>query len=121
MSDTAGIEWISETTELPKVAHSVLLATPRQFDEFWDIRHAQLLIGHEGVVPGPIPAGSRWRSDQYWQVGRRQGEIVLITGNSWWSHINQIPLPPGAEHRTRNGQHLIVKADGYKWIPGRPR
>src|SRR5262245_54211539 len=99
------IRWISEGQRLPPIGLSVFVAHPRQSGEFWDIKVQCLLCRHEDVIPKPIKAGSRWPTDYYWR-GIRAGrdDVHLVTGNSYWALMNEIPLPPGAMHREINGQ-----------------
>jgi hypothetical protein len=99
------IKWTSEADELPKVAQKVLLATPRQDGEFWDLQVAQILIRHEGVVPQPVTKGGRWATDYYW--GYDKDGMKLVTGNAWWAPLDTIPLPPGAEHKFERGYHYV--------------
>jgi len=106
MAETS-VKWVSESERLPKIAQKVLLAHPRQFDNFWDIKVAQLLVSYEGVVPRPVPRGSKWATEYWWDSSRDGREINLITGNSWWALFDQIPLPPGAEHAHERGYHFI--------------
>lgn len=103
------MKWISEADDLPKIAQKVLLAVPRQFGEFWDLSVAQLLVRHEGVFPRPVAKGSRWPVDYYWS--RDAKDTILVTGNSWWALVNEIPLPPGAEHKTERGYHYIAQPE----------
>lgn len=103
------IAWISEREALPPVAQQVLLATPRQTSEFWDLAVARLLVRHEGVVPLPVEPGARWPTDYYWQRGQFGRDHSLVTGNGWWALLDQIPLPPGAAHRNINGFHCLIQ------------
>lgn len=103
------MKWISEADQLPPIAQPVLLAHPRQTGEFWDLRVAQLLVHHEGVVPRPIKKGERWATDYFWDASRDGRYTTLVTGNSWWALLDDIPLPPGAEHRTERGYHYIAQ------------
>lgn len=106
------LTWISESERLPGIAQRVLLATPRQHEEFWDIRTAQILVQHEGVFPRSVPAGSEWPTDYWWapSYGRSMLDApVLVTGNNWWAAMDSIPLPPGAEHKTIRGYHCVIQ------------
>lgn len=102
------MKWISEAEQLPPVAQKVLLAVPRQGGEFWDLKVAQLLIQNEDVTPRPVPPGSRWPTEWYWNSGR---DTTLVTGNSWWALMDDIPLPPGAQHMTERGFHYIAQPE----------
>lgn len=111
------LEWISESEQLPLVGETILLATPRQFDVFWDIRTAWLSVRHEDVLPVPVKPGGRWPVDYSWRLGNsRDAGIVIVSGNSWWSRLDQISLPPGANHRIVNGYHCIEQL-GSVFIP----
>ncbi len=108
------MKWISEEKALPQIGQVVLLAHPRQADDVWDIRTAQLLAQYEGIIPLPVLKGSRWPTTYYWELNRggsAQSHPVLITGNSWWALLNDIPLPPGAEHRTERGYHYVAQPE----------
>jgi len=109
------MEWKSEAAELPVIAQSVLLAVPRQFGEFWDLKVAQILVRHEGVIPKPIPLGSRWPVDFWWSTGRGPHDTNMVTGNSWWAPLDEIPLPPGAEHKIIRGYHIIAQPTSV-WV-----
>jgi hypothetical protein len=110
------ISWISESEDLPAIGQRVLLATPRQSGEFWDIETAQLLARHEDVRPVPIRPGDRWPTDYYW--GRHGRDTSLITGNGWWARLDKIPLPPGAAHQIIRGYHCVVQL-GEIFVPQR--
>lgn len=111
------LKWISETEELPPVAQPVLLLSPRQFDELWDMHVARLLIQHEDVIPRPVPKGTQWPTTYYWGTGQGGKDTHLITGNSWWASYRDLPLPLGAEHRADREFDYIAKAsDGQ--MPG---
>lgn len=106
------MKWISEAEQLPPIAQNVLLAVPRQFVEFWDLTTAKLLVQYEGVTPLPISKGQKWPTTYWWE--RNHGGSIkrhpcLITGNAWWTLLDAIPLPPGAEHRTERGHHYIAQ------------
>jgi hypothetical protein len=111
------MKWISEAEQLPKIAQEVLLAVPRQGGEFWDLKVAQLLVRHEDVAPHPVKTGSRWPVDWWWSWNRDGGASVLVTGNSWWALLDDIPLPPGAEHKTDRGFHYIAQPKRV-WVSG---
>jgi hypothetical protein len=109
-----GMKWISEAERLPPIAQTVLLAHPRQFGEFWDITTAKLLVHYEGVVPAPVAKGSKWPTTYYWEAnhgGSAQSHPYLVSGNSWWALLDDIPLPPGAEHKTERGYHYIAQPE----------
>lgn len=112
------MHWISEGDALPKIGQPVLLCSPRQHAEFWDMRVACILVRHEGVVPLPVPSGSEWPIQYYWGSPRGDDRgYPLITGNSWWASFDGINLPPRAIHRhmgPRN-DHVILQ-DGDVWI-----
>lgn len=115
------IEWKSEAEALPDIAETVLLATPRQFGDVWDIRTAKLLISHEGVLPLPVMAGKKWPTNYWWGVGHGNGEPVLVTGNSWWAKLDKIPLPPGAAHATGQMGDTYIAQPVSVWIPPSPK
>ena len=105
---TACLTWISEAVAMPKIGQNVLLATPRQRGEFWDIRTAYLSAQHEGVIALPVSPGSRWPVDYSWRFhGSANDGIVMVTGNGWWALLDRIPLPPGAEHGSHNGFSFV--------------
>lgn len=103
------MKWISEAEKLPPIAQKVLLAVPRQFGEFWDLKVAQLLVRHEDVSPRPVAKGSRWPTEWYWDSSQCGRDTTLVTGNSWWALMDDIPLPPGAEHAAARGFHYIIQ------------
>lgn len=106
------MKWISEAEALPQIAQEVLLAHPRQQGEFWDITTARLLVQHEGVAPMPVPKGAEWATTYYWETNRggsATSHPFLITGNSWWTLMDDIPLPPGAEHMFERGYHYVAQ------------
>lgn len=116
------IEWISEAAELPRIGESVLLANPRQSGEFWDIETAWLMARYDGVVALPVSPGSRWPTDYAWNRHRHGGGfgsdgVLLITGNAWWARLDQIPLPPAAEHRVGPNGYPFVAQIGDAFIP----
>jgi hypothetical protein len=111
------INWISEESALPHVGEVVLRCHPRQFEEFWNMDVAQLLIRHEGVIPIPVPRGSKWPIDYYWCRRGETRSTSLVTGNGWWARFEGLPLPPMAEHRRgRRGEHYIAQT-GEAFIP----
>ena len=99
------MKWISEADELPPIAQSVFYAHPRMSGDFWDISVARILVQYEGVAPRPVKAGHRWPTAYWWS----DGSTTLITGNGWWAKMDDIPLPPGAEHRHARGQHYVAQ------------
>lgn len=106
------MKWISESEALPEIAQVVLLAHPRQGENLWDITTAQLLVQYDGVVPLPVAKGSKWPTTYYWETnhgGSVKSHPYLVSGNSWWTLLDEIPLPPGAEHKTDRGYHYIVQ------------
>lgn len=104
------MKWISESEALPPIAQLVLFAHPRQQGEFWDITTAQLLARYDGVVPMPVPKGSRWATEYWWETNRgATSHPFLVTGNSWWTLLDDIPLPPGAEHKVERGYHYVAQ------------
>lgn len=106
------MKWISESEALPRIAQTVLLCHPRQCGEFWDVTTAKLLVQHEGVIPRPVPKGSKWPTTYYWETnhgGSIKSHPYLVTGNSWWALLNEIFLPPGAKHGTERDYHYIVQ------------
>lgn len=106
------MKWISEAEALPAIGQVVLLAHPRQSGEFWDITTAQLLVQYEGVFPRPVAKGSRWPTEFYWEANRGgsvKSHPFLVSGNSWWALLDDIPLPPGAEHKTERGFHYVAQ------------
>lgn len=100
------LHWISEENALPRIGQMVLLATPRQARELWDIETATLQARHEDVVARPVKRGSLWPTDYYWGYQGRGGNS-LITGNGWWARLDAIPLPPRAEHASHNGYTFV--------------
>ncbi|MCW5711326.1 hypothetical protein [Shinella sp.] len=114
------LQWISEGEALPRIGQSVLLATPRQTGEFWDLRVARLLVRHEGVFPVPVVAGGDWPTDYYWDrstSGAR--DTSLVTGNGWWASLKNIPLPPGAAHSGDERGYNYVRQVGEVFVPKR--
>lgn len=103
------MKWISEGEALPAIAQNVLVATPRQSGEFWDIVVACILVRHEGVVPQPVSPGARWPVDFYWGFARRPNDNFIVTGNGWWASMTEIDLPPGAEHQQIRGFDCIAQ------------
>lgn len=110
------LKWISEAEALPLVAERVFLALPRQQGDFWDVFTARLLLAHEGAVPLPVKPGSRWPTQYWWGRSDQDHDNVLVTGNSWWARLDEIPLPPGAEHYFGGrGEHVILQV-GDVWV-----
>lgn len=103
------VVWISESDRLPEIAQQVLLITPRQAGEFWNVSVACLLVRHEGVSPRPVAAGSSWPTDYWWSSARDRRDTQLITGNGWWSSLASIPLPDGAVHQHIRGYDVIAQ------------
>jgi hypothetical protein len=105
------LKWISEADALPPIAQPVFLMTPRQSGDFWDMSVACILVDYEGVRPRPIKPGDQWPTTYRW--GRTYGGdlISLVTGNAWWALMNEIPLPPGAEHASR-----VAFGDRQHWF-----
>lgn len=101
------MKWISEAEKLPPIAQLVLLAVPRQGGDFWDLKTSRLLVRHEDVHPRPVPRGSKWPVEYWWSGAKDGRSETLVTGNAWWTLLNTIPLPPGAEHRSERGQHWV--------------
>jgi hypothetical protein len=117
------VKWISESEALPPIAQTVLLAHPRQSGEFWDITTAKLLVDYDGVVPLPIAKGSRWPTAYHWETnhgGSVKSHPYLVTGNSWWTLLDDIPLPPGAEHKIDRSYHYIAQPKPV-WVEPPPR
>lgn len=112
------MRWISEGEDLPKIGQRILLCSPRQHAEFWDMSVMCLMVDYDGVVPLPVKAGGEWPTRYFWgdpYYGRQH--CKLITGNAWWSTFEGIELPPRALHRymgPRN-DHVIVQ-DGDVWV-----
>lgn len=111
------MKWISEADSLPKIAQKVLLAVPRQEGGFWDIKAAQLLVRHEGVAPQPVKKGSQWPTHFWWDSSPNGADQTLVTGNSWWMPMDDMPLPPGAEHMRDRGFHYISQPNRV-WVRG---
>jgi hypothetical protein len=107
--DTASeLLWVSESKDLPRIGQTVLLATPRQDGEFWDIATATLLARHENVIPLPVQPGQGfWPTDYYWSRGSHNRDTCLVTGNGWWASLANIALPPMAEHGSHNGYDFV--------------
>jgi hypothetical protein len=114
------MKWISEAEKLPPIAQKVLLAHPRQIGEFWDIRTAQLLVQYEGVAPVPVKRGDRWPTTYWWGSEGSDRSMFLVTGNSWWTLLDTIPLPPGAEHR-KDREFAYVAQPNPVWVGQRER
>lgn len=109
------MRWISEAEALPPVAQKILLAHPRQTGEFWDLCTAQLLIQYEGVAPVPVKRGDRWPTTYWWSASKDTGATYLVTGNSWWTLLDTIPLPPGAMHKLDREFHYIAQPE-LVWV-----
>lgn len=105
------MKWISEAEALPKIGQTVLFMAPRQFDTCWDISTARLLVRHEDVHPVPVKPGTRWPVEYSWCRGSGpRSDVCLVTGNGWWAALDDIPLPPGAEHVLDHpGGHYIAQ------------
>ena len=106
------LTWISESERLPMVAQTVLLAMPRQHEEFWDICTARILVRHEAVMPLPVRAGTDWPTDYWWAPSHGRAVLdrpTFVSGNNWWAAMDALPLPPGAEHRHGMRGHYIVQ------------
>lgn len=115
------LQWISEEERLPIVAQRVLLLSPRQGGGWWDPRLAQILIRYEEVVPHPVRKGDAWPVNFHWSWGGGNTNIALVTGNAWWASLEEINLPPGAEHYADKHTRAIKQADGFQYIvPTRP-
>lgn len=110
------IEWISEGTALPVVGQNVLVAKPRKFQEWWDLSVGCILIRHEGVPVMPVKAGTKWPTNYYWSLSTDKRSTSLITGNAYWAALDELPLPPGAEHYFEREYHAI-KLVGECFIP----
>lgn len=109
------LEWISEEERLPIIAQRVLLLSPRQGGEWWDPRIAMILVRHEGVVPHPVRKGEVWPVDFFWNYGGQQ-QTALVTGNAFWASLENINLPPGAEHYTDKHSRAIRQDYGFKYV-----
>jgi hypothetical protein len=106
------MKWISEEVGLPPIGQTILLAHPRQTGEFWDLTTAMLLVKYEGVHPVPVLRGGRWPTTYYWETSRgRASHPFLVTGNNWWALLDDIPLPPGAEHKRDREYHYISQPE----------
>ncbi len=106
------MKWISESEALPEIAQVVLLLHPRQSGEFWNLTTAMLLVQYDGVVPVPVAKGARWPTTYFWETnhgGSVKSHPYLVSGNSWWSILDDIPLPTGAEHKNDRGFHYIAQ------------
>lgn len=103
------LKWISEAEALPPIGQPVFYIAPRQAGEHWDVHVARILVHHEAVHPHPVKPGDEWPTDAYWSMGHFNQDHHLITGNGWWAWMDEIPLPPGAEHRKERGQHWIAQ------------
>lgn len=104
------MEWISESTALPRIGEKVLLLVPRQYGECWDMHVAWLAVNDEDVVPYPVTRGTHWPTDFWWNTAQTHSFPVLVTGNAWWSAMGTLPVPPGAEHRYGiQGEHYFAQ------------
>lgn len=110
------MKWISEADQLPPIAQPVFYTAPRQSGEFWDTTVARLLVHYEGVCPRPVKAGDQWPTTYHWSHDHFSANTSLVTGNGWWAWMDDIPLPPGAEHRKERGQHYIAQI-GECFVP----
>jgi hypothetical protein len=114
------IDWVSEGTASPVVGQSVLVAKPRQFQEWRDISVGCILIRHEGVPVLPVKAGTRWPTNYYWSLSSDKRSTSLVTGNAYCAALNNLPLPLGAEHFFE-GEYHAIKQVGECFIPQRDR
>lgn len=105
------LKWISEADALPPIAQPVLLMHPRQSGEFWETEVACILVHHEDVRPKPVKPGDQWPTEYYWAGSRSGDNICLVTGNGFWALMNELPLPPGAEHQSRE-----IFGDRQYWV-----
>lgn len=103
------LKWISEAEALPPIGQPVLFIDPRQAGEHWDANVACILVDHEAVFPRPVKPGDQWPTQYRWARTYGGDLISLVTGNGWWAWMDEIPLPPGAEHRKERGQHWIAQ------------
>jgi hypothetical protein len=119
------VKWIREDQALPRIAQPILLAHPRQSGDFWDILTAKLLVRHEDVCPIPKPQGD-WPTEWWWETNRggsAQSSPILVTGNSWWTHLDDIPpnLPPGAQHvHDAHGYRYVIQTEAF-WVQKKGR
>jgi hypothetical protein len=109
------IVWQSEENSLPNIAQPVFLAYPRKMGEFWDVYVARILVRYEGVCPIPVKRGTPWPTDYWWGAENSYNHHILVTGNSWWAPMNNIALPPHAEHRVIRGDNCIVQTSPI-WV-----
>lgn len=112
------LKWVSEEDRLPKIGQKVLLLSPRQGGGWWDPSIAMILVRYEGVVPLPINKGAKWPVNYYWSDGRTNSH-TLITGNAYWAALDEINLPPGAEHYSDVYGHEFQQV-GFEWVGPRP-
>lgn len=116
-ASTPILKWIGECEALPKIGQSILLATPRQRGEFWDLWVARLLARHEDVFPMPVVAGGDWPTDYYWERNGGTRDTCLVTGNGWWASLTDIPLPPGATHSGDERGYHYIRQIGDVFVP----
>lgn len=109
IKERAVIKWIRETDKLPPIAQPVFYAAPRQGGEFWDVSVSRILVRHEGVFPRPVKAGTKWPTEFWWCSDHFGRSTHLVTGNGYWAAMDDIPLPPGAEHKNERGQHWVAQ------------
>lgn len=102
------LEWISEAEALPPVAQEVLYTRPHEFDRFWRIAVAMILIRYEGAQPHPVKIGDKRPVTFWWGFGRSQ-ETLLLNGTGYWAKMTGLPLPPGAQHTHIRGGDYITK------------
>ena len=108
------INWISEENSLPMSGQTIIHASPRMRDEFWNIRIRTLLIRFEGVIPLPVPKGSKnWPTEYYWGDPYNGKNTSLITGNGYWANLTDLTLPPNTE--------IFNGSCGDKYIVGKNR
>lgn len=103
------MKWISEVEALPPAGQPVFYMAPRQADTFWDVKVARLHIRYDGARIRPVKPGDEWPTDFWWSMDHFNSETGLVTGNGWWAWMDDIPLPPGAEHRRERDQHYIAQ------------
>ena len=105
------MNWTSEREALPPIAQDVLLAYPRQFNEFWDFSVSRILVRHEDVMLELPVEGERASTGFWWEGGGKGRDMILVTGRAWGAPLTGLTLPPGAMHQRIRDFDCIVKTE----------